>query len=257
MKKSTSVGLIAAGNLTDSPLSRFRWLASQLGPVKSTSFRVARRIVNIIEAGHAVRDYSDLDSCGMILISVPEEQLSMLKGELLSSDISWRGKAVVLFSAWLDSSQLEEFSRRGAAIGSITPIPGFDETRYLVEGDRHAIREASTLVEDRERRAVAIERTLKPFYLAALTCTGNLLFTLLLAASEALHRAGIPALLSGTILDRQLSRTFRSFLRGGRNAYPAIRELPPQLRALRSVNSSLAHYLEQSALLAAELVEKR
>jgi len=257
MKKSTPVGLVAAGNLTDSPLSRFRWLSSRLGPVKSASFRVARRIVNIIEAGHAVREYADLDTCGMILICVPDEQLPKITAELLSSQIAWRRKAVVIFSTWLDSSQLDEFSRRGAAIGSISPIPGFDETRYLVEGDRLAIREASSLVEDRERRAVAIERTLKPFYLAALTCTGNLLFTLLIASSEALHRAGIPALLSGTILDRQLSRTFRSFLRGGKNAYPEVRELSPQLRALRSVNPALAHYVEQSASLAAQLMEKQ
>jgi len=193
----------------------------------------------------------------MILVCVPDELLPKVAAELLASEISWRGKAVVLFSTWLDSSQLDELARRGAAIGSISPIPGFDETRYLVEGDRLAIREATSLVEDRERRAIAIERALKPFYLAALTCTGNLLFTLLLSASEALHRAGIPALLSGNILDRQLAKTFRSFLRGGRNAYPAVRELSPQLRALRSVNSSLADYIEQSAELAAQLVEKR
>jgi len=257
MKKSTPVGLVAAGNLTDSPLSRFRWLASRLGPVKSASFRVARRIVNIIEAGHAVRDYADLDSCRTILICVPDDQLPKIIAELLSSEIVWRGKAVVIFSTWLDSSQLDELSRRGAAIGSISPIPGFDETRYLVEGDRLAIRETSSLVEDRERRAVAIEREHKLFYLAALTCTGNLLFTLILAASEALHHAGVPALLSGTILDRQLSRTFRSFLRGGKNAYPEVRELVPQLRALRSVNPALARYIEQSTSLAAQLMEKR
>ncbi len=257
MKKLTSVGLVAAGNLTDSPLARFRWLSTHLGPVKSSSFRVARRIVNIIEAGHAVRDYTDLDHCRTVLLCVPDEQLPKITGELLSADISWRGKAVVLFSTWLDSSQLDEFSRRGAAIGSVSPIPGFDETRYLVEGDRLAIREATSLVADRDRRAVAIERSLKPFYLAALTCTGNLLFTLLLAASEALHRAGVPALLSGNILDRQLSKTFRSFLRGGRNAYPGVRELSPQLHALRSANPALAHYVEQSARLAAQLMEKR
>lgn len=257
MKKSTSVGLIAAGNLTDSPLSRLRWLASRLGPVKSTSFRVARRIVNILEAGQAVRDYADLDSCSVILICVPDDQLPKITAELLASEISWRRKAVVLFSTWLDSSQFDEISRRGAAIASISPIPGFDETRYLVEGDRLATREAGSLVEDRERRAIVIERSFKPFYLAALTCTGNLLFTLLLAASETLQRAGIPALLSGNILDRQLARTFRSFLRGGRNAYPAVHQLSPQLRALRSVNSSLAHYIEQSTHLAEQLIEKR
>ena len=204
-----------------------------------------------------MRDYAELDSCRMILVCVPDELLPKVVAELLASEISWRGKAVVLFSTWLDSSQLDELARRGAAIGSISPIPGFDETRYLVEGDRLAIREATSLVEDRERRAIDIERALKPFYLAALTCTGNLLFTLLLAASEGLHHAGIPRCFSGNILDRQLAKTFRAFIKGGRHAYPILQELPKQLQALTSANPALAHYIEQSSELAARLMAKR
>ena len=101
-----------------------------------------------------------------------------------------------------------------------------------MEGDPLAIRQSKSLVEYRERRAVAIERPLKPFFLAALTCTGTLLFALLHVASESLHHARIPPGLSATLLERQLTRTLRSFLKGGRRAYPAPRELPRQLRAL-------------------------
>jgi len=164
---------------------------------------------------------------------------------------------VVLCSTWLDSAELNELSSRGAAIGSISPIPGFDETRYLVEGDRLAIREARSLVEDREKRAVDIARPLKPFYLAALTSTGTLLFTLLLAASECLRHAGIPSSFSAVMLDRQLSKTLRAFVKGGRNAYPILQELPKQLRALSSANPALARYIEESSELATRLMEKR
>ena len=169
----------------------------------------------------------------------------------------WRGKAVVLCSTWLDSSELHQLAQAAPPLAPLARFPASTKpaTWWRATGSPYA--KPRSLVEDRDRRAIAIERPLKPFYLAALTCTGTLLFTLLLAASEALHRAGIPALLSGNILDRQLAKTFRSFLRGGRNAYPAVRELSPQLRALRSVNSSLADYIEQSAELAAQLVEKR
>jgi predicted short-subunit dehydrogenase-like oxidoreductase (DUF2520 family) len=257
MKKSTSVGLIASGNLTDSPLSRFRWLTGRLGPVKSQNYRLASRIANILAAGHPVKDYAELDPCGLILVCVPGQALPKIVAELLSSEIQWRGKALVLCSTWLDSAELCELSARGAAIGSISPIPGFDETRYLIEGDRLAIREARSLVEDRDRRAIDIERPLKPFYLAALSATGTLLFTLLLAASECLRHAGIPASFSATILDRQLSKTLRAFIKGGRHAYPTLQELPKQLRALSSANPALAHYIEQSSRLASRLMEKR
>jgi predicted short-subunit dehydrogenase-like oxidoreductase (DUF2520 family) len=257
MKKAQSVGLIAAGNLTDAPLTRFWWLSERLGPVKSASYRVASRIANMLQAGRPVKDYAEFESCVLILVCVPEGAVSRVVSELASSGIAWAGKAVVLCSTWLDSGELRELAACGASVGSISPIPGFDDERYVVEGDAFAIRQARSLVEVGQRRAVAIERPLKPFYLAALTCTGTLLLPLILAASESLHHAHIPPALSATLLERQIIRTFRSFLKGGRRAYPSARELPRQLRALADVNPELAYYLEQSASLASRLISKR
>jgi predicted short-subunit dehydrogenase-like oxidoreductase (DUF2520 family) len=256
MKKAQSVGLIATGSLTDSPLTRFWWLPERLGPVKSASYRVASRIANMLQAGHPVKDYAEFESCALVLVCVPEETVPRVVAEMIAAPISWRGKAVVLCSTWLDSGELQELAARGASVGSISPIPGFEDLRYLVEGDPLAIRQAKSLVEYRERRAVAIERPLKPFFLAALTCTATLLFALLHAASTSLHYARIPAGLSATLLERQLTRTLRSVLKGGRRAYPPPRELPRQLRALSGVNPELALYVEQSARLASQVVSK-
>jgi hypothetical protein len=189
-------------------------------------------------------------------VCVPEETVDRVVAEMVSAPISWRGKAVVLCSTWLDSGELQELATCGASVGSISPIPGFEDLRYLVEGDPLAIRQAKSLVEYRERRAVAIERPLKPFFLAALTCTATLLFALLHAASASLQYARIPSGLSATLLERQLTRTLRSVLKGGRRAYPPPRELPRQLRALSGVNPELALYVEQSARLASQVVSK-
>jgi predicted short-subunit dehydrogenase-like oxidoreductase (DUF2520 family) len=257
MKKAQSVGLIGTGSLTDTPLTRFWWLPERLGPVKSASYRVASRIANMLQAGHPVKDYAEFESCDLILVCVPEETVPQVVSEMASAEISWRGKAVVLCSTWLDSGELHQLSALGASVGSISPIPGFDNERYLVEGDPLAIRQSKSLVEYRDRRVIAIERPLKPFYLAALTCTGTLLFALLHVASESLHRARIPPGLSATLLERQLTRTLRSFLKGGRRAYPTARELPKQIRALSAANPELARYLEQSCYLASHLMEKR
>jgi predicted short-subunit dehydrogenase-like oxidoreductase (DUF2520 family) len=256
MKKVQSVGLIGTGSLTDSPLTRFWWLSERLGPVKSATYRVASRIANMLQAGHPVKDYAEFESCVLILVCVPEETVPQVVSEMTSSGISWEGKAVVLCSMWLDSGELGELSARGAAVGSIAPIPGFDDERYLVEGDPLAIRQAKSLVEYRERRVVAIERPLKPFFLAALTCTGTLLFALLHVASESLHHAGIPPGLSAALLERQITRTLRSLLKGGRRAYAEPRELPRQLRALSAASPELAHYFEQNCRLATRLMKK-
>jgi hypothetical protein len=255
MKKAQSVGLIGTGRLTDSPLTRFWWLSERLGPVKSASYRVASRIANMLQAGHPVKDYAEFESCVLILVCVPEDDVSQVVSEMLSSGISWRGKAVVLCSTWLDSGALRDLSTHGASVGSISPIPGFDDQRYLAEGDALAIRESKRLVEYRDRRVVAIERPLKPYYLAALTCTHSLLFALLRVAFESLHHSGIPPGHSATLLERQITRTLRSFLKGGRRAYPEPRELPRQLRALCAASPELGHYFEQSCRVASRLMD--
>ena len=255
MKKPASVGLIAAGNLTDSPLTRFNRLSDSLGPVKSPSYRLASRIANILRAGHPVKDYAELEACGVILVSVPGAQVSRIVLELLASGISLRGKSVVLLSDWQDSSDLRSLTSRGASVGSLSLVPGFDDL-YLVEGDRRAILVCRHLVESRGTRTVAVERPLKPLYLAALTCTGSLLFALLLAASESLRHAGITPVLRATLLERQIHRTLRAFLKGGRRAYTAPQELPRQLHALAAKNEALGNYLEQTTRLASRLLEK-
>jgi hypothetical protein len=220
------------------------------------SFRLASRIANSLRAGHPVRNYAEFDACRLIVVSVPDAMLPTFLREIASANISWPNKTILLCSASLDSGELSGLAARGASIGSISAIPGFEDPRYLVEGDRLAILESKQIMEQGSRRIVAIERSLKPFYLAALTSTSSLLFALLLAASEFLHRAGISASVAVSILEKQLRRTLRSHAKAGRKAYPAPHQLQKQLHAVRSADPELAHYLEQSTNLAARLVRK-
>ncbi|HYL37822.1 MAG TPA: hypothetical protein VEV17_18045 [Bryobacteraceae bacterium] len=257
MKTAKSVALLAGGKLTDSPLARFWSLSEMLGPVQASSYRLASRIANRLRAGYPVQNFDGFNACRTILISVPDSWLPRVLAELCSAEISWPEKAVVLCSSDLDSSELREFSARRAAVGSITTIPGFEEVRYLVEGDKLAVRESRRLVEHGARRAVVIERGLKPSYLAALTCTGSLLFAPLLAASEALRHAGVTRPASAVILEKLISRSLRAYLRAGRRAYQAPRQLSGQLHALSLADPPLASYVEQSCRLAARLFEAR
>jgi predicted short-subunit dehydrogenase-like oxidoreductase (DUF2520 family) len=260
MKKAKPVALVGAGNLTDSPLLRFLRLSDQLGPVKSQSYRLASRISNILSSGHPVKDYAEFGACRLILVCVPDPTLPKVVSEMAESGISWHGKAIVLCSTWLDSSHLRELSARGGSIGSICPIPGFEgleDFRYLVEGDKLAILEAKRQVAHQKQRVIAIDRSLKPFYLAALTCTGNLLFALLVAASESLRHAGLSSPLSDSILEKQIGKAVRSYLKSGRNLSPTPRELAGQLHALSAADPALAHYIEQSCRLSSRLLAAR
>src|SRR6266850_8484306 len=141
MKKAKSVALIAAGRLTGSDICGFGRLSDRLGPVMAPSFRLASRIANSLRAGHPVRDYAEFDSCSPIVVSVPDAIVPAVVNEIASANICWRNKAIVLCSALLDSGELSVLAERGASIGSISAIPGFEDPRYLVEGDRLAILE--------------------------------------------------------------------------------------------------------------------
>jgi predicted short-subunit dehydrogenase-like oxidoreductase (DUF2520 family) len=260
MKTSKPIALVASGNLKDSPLTRFLWRSDQLGPVKSLSLRLASRIANILRAGNPVKDYAELDACRLIFVCVPDEMLSKIVGEMATSGIAWNDKAVVLCNMWLDSSQLSELCARGASIGSISPIPGFEglETHcYLIEGDKLAIREAKRSVEHHKHQVVAIERSLKPFYLAALTCSGKLLFALLVAASESLRHAGLPSSVSAMVLEKQFSKGLRSYLKVGRNGCAVARQLSTQLKTLSTIDSDLAGYIEQSCRFSEQLLRHK
>src|SRR5260370_4597453 len=176
MKKAKSVALIGAGKLSGSPVSEFWRLSGRLGPVKAPSFRLASRIANSLRAGHPVRDYAEFDACRLILVSVPDAILPAVVGDIASANIYWRDKSIVLCSALLDSGELSDLAARGASIGSISAIPGFDDPRYLVEGDPLAILESKRLVPHAARRTRAIQRSRKPVYLADLSSTHSLLF---------------------------------------------------------------------------------
>ena len=97
MKKAKPVALIEEGNLSASPLARFRWPSETLGPVKASSFRLASRIANRLQAGHPVKDYREFDACDLILICVPDDALgrSACGAESGRDPLAWESPGAV------------------------------------------------------------------------------------------------------------------------------------------------------------------
>lgn len=256
MKKPQPVALVGAGKLTDSPLARSWELGSLLGPVKASSLRLASRIANTLRAGHPVANYSEFRDCSLILIWVPDKAVPATVAELAASGISWSGKAVVLCNPWMDGSALRDLTALGASVGSIEPMPGFEERKYLVEGDRLVIREMKRVIEHRGTRIVAVEPGLKPFYLAAITCAGALFYSLLIAAAECMGHTLLPPSEMADVVEKQVQKTLRSYFRGGKKYYRGPKELGSQLQALSAADPRLAEYLEGLATAAAKFAAK-
>ncbi|MGB9605106.1 MAG: hypothetical protein ACPL88_04420, partial [Bryobacteraceae bacterium] len=142
--KPLTIGLVAAGRLSRSLVTRLPGLPERLGPVLAPSSRLASRLVNLLRAGHPVERYEELEDVQMLLVAVPDEMTAQVANDLARSVSDWRGKVVVLCESRHDCTALQLLADRGAATASLTPIPGLND-RYLVEGDRRAVREARSL----------------------------------------------------------------------------------------------------------------
>src|SRR5262245_21188409 len=124
MNRLQPIALVIAGNTRLPMLRRLPHIEERLGPVRSTSFRLAGGMVKTLGAGHAVQDVREFDSCGIILLSMPDQWLTSSLEELLDANIRWRAKTVLLCGSRHDSSVLEKLAFLGASTGSVTPVPG-------------------------------------------------------------------------------------------------------------------------------------
>src|SRR5581483_10308807 len=137
MKKPPQVALLCAGSLGASPISRLPGLTRHLGPVKSTSLRLASRYVNRLRAGFPVDDFAAFQQCDAVLIACPDAAAVEMIEALSTAAVEWRGKCVAVCSDQLESDVLSCLAEAGANTASVGTVAGLDA--LLIEGDRAAV----------------------------------------------------------------------------------------------------------------------
>lgn len=256
MKKPQPVALICSGKLTDGALTRFRGLPERLGPVMSTSLRLASRVVNTLRGGYAAGGFEAFEDCGVILLSVPDAAAPEFVGKLAEAGQNWTPKNwtrkfTIVCSTMLESDVLAPMAVLGAQTASICEVAAFDGRLFLAEGDKAAIAALRPLLEGRDVRIASIPTGHKAFYLVAEACTDSLLTSLLVCADECLQLSGLGIAEASAILQAQAQRTARTFLRvGRRKTFRDPLELAHQIAALRERRPSLGQFFEESLKLA-------
>lgn len=259
MKRPAPIALLAAGKVRDSFLRRAAAVKERLGPVRSSSYRLASRISNILGAGFPVENVEAFASCTVILISIPEHCVCAAVQELAGAALDWKPKTVLLCDSACDSGVLRRLGEAGAATGSITPVDGPDGRLYVAEGDRKAIAQAKMLVGGPGVKVVAMDHGRKSLYLAGVNFATGLALPLLAASVETLRATGVEQNDAMAIAERLFQRTLRAYLTGGRRAWEgelvvknqqAIRR---QVQSLFEVSPHLAAYFYQNAMQAAKL----
>ncbi len=262
MKKLEPVALLAAGKISDSFVRKLPQIEEWLGPVRSTSLRLASRISNLLDAGHPVEDFSEFADASVILVFMPGKWLSGALDEMCGANLCWSAKTVLLCDPVQDSSQLSKLASLGASTASITSVEGFDDRLIVAEGEKAAIRQAKRLMDRPGWKVVTIETGQKDLYLAGLTFATSLALPLITASVETLRAVGLHSNDAVQIAERLFQRTLRSYIKGGRKGWDGVfpaqdREaVEKELRALAHANPLLATYYLTSARLVVEMFRR-
>lgn len=241
-------------------LARVPDLARDLGPVASSSIRIAGRIVNSLHGGHAVTDLSTFDSAEVILVCAPDTGLDRIAKLLTDAPLDWPRKTILFIESRTSSLEYPQFQHRGAAVGSLNPIDGIAGS-FVAEGSPDALREARRLVKKLGGKCFEVALDQIRFFEAARTISTSLLTPLIDTCVECLQTAGVDRATAARLAEVLFARTLRSYMHAGRRGWSgAVAEnnraaVNREYQAMKQVNPLRAEYFRQSAEFAFELYQ--
>jgi hypothetical protein len=244
MRKPRLAALLASGNAAASPVLRALGAAQAIGPVASTSFRVASRIANTMRAGRAVPSVDAFEPCHLVLISAPDRAVDAAVAQLAAAPFEWNRRTVLLIGD--DGERLKPLRELGAVTATVTAMPGFEERLFVLEGERAALRELRPLL-GRTVRLVLIRPGARIRFDAAITLAGHALFPLLVAADAAFASTGLSRRLTDPVLEKAVQRALRAWINARRNGWgtldgPDGARLALQIAALEHANPTAGAY---------------
>jgi hypothetical protein len=263
MKKQLPVGLLVEGNSTNSVILRLPSLAEELGPVKSKTLRVGRRLANFLGAGNAVTNYEQLQETRLILIRAPDADAPRIIQELCASELEMESLSFALCETWLSTRMLEPLRAKGACTATVMAGPNPRRGWFVAEGHTNVVRQLRRLIEGGNGRVLEIEAGRKDLYFAAELLTTALPIPLFAAAQWALRDAGISGNLLQALLEDMAERMFKDFGKrsritwGGPLAAMDSDAAERYLEVLRGRDGELARYVDEQLASARRSLRKR
>ncbi len=249
------MGLVCAGGVNQSFLARTPALLARLGPIKASSYRVARQIANTLRAGQAASHYSVLEACPVIWIFLPEGGLDRTLRDLVAQAALNR-TMVVLCDCARDSLALGPLRATGARVASMNAVPGSRERIFVAEGHRDTLRVLRTLLAEDKRKLIELRPGTKPLFFAGVHVGAPLLLPWISGGMACLRAAGFTRSEAATVGEFLGNHALRSYVRAGAKAWnrqtaaTLRRALENDLPSIRSSNPRLAALYEQGIRLA-------
>jgi len=239
------------GRVSASFISRIPLLAQELGPVAARTYRLASRFVNQIGAGKPVRTFAELNNSKLILICAPISGVAAIASALEES-VECRGKTILVCEDGADSSHLQSLRARGAAVGSIQTIPGFDGLRFVGEGDPDALRKVRALVRKIGGRLDEVKSSKMPMYTAALSFGTSLLTPLLEASLQCFVDAGMKKVSAVQVVEALFQSSARAYAYCGKRSWAGplaradLAAVQREIDALAASKPALADHYRQT-----------
>ncbi len=260
MKNQPPIALVAEGPAKDFPLALLPGLLARLGAVKSSSSRIASRVVNTLRAGFPIAAYKELDAFPDLMLSVGSS-LPRVITELCASGLAWRGRTVLVCGNTSGSSDLPALAAMGAAVGSVDIVSMFAPPRFIAEGDPQAVRLARTLVAIKEDM-LEITKASKALYSSGMTIAGSFVVPTAAAGVQCLRMAGMPLRDAMLIVEKTIAGSLRAFVKAGDKGWTGplatgnLDAVEKQLEELHQSNPLLERYFRQNGLLALEMFSR-
>lgn len=250
-----------AGAVAKSLIGRLPTKARDIGPVAGVSYRVASRIANALRAGVAAREPGELNSAPTILLHSPRDQMPGLTQILVTDQIDWQNKSLIVCDCDVDAAFLESIAERGAPIAFIREF-GLDG--YLaVQGLGSALTAAHRMARDLHVKAIEIPRGAGPSFDAAVTLATRAFTPLIDRAAVLLRHSGVREADAPRLAAALFQKTAADYIHSGKQSWgwyvqgPEAARLEAQLvSAAAMAGEGLAEVLRQMILLGFEVFEK-
>jgi len=190
----------------------------RVGPFKSSSFQVSRRLVNGLRAGIAVADYRAFEGCDFIWIAMPEDKLAATVDEL-ARHVSLVQKMIVLCDVMKDSLRLRALRIAGARVASLNCLPECDERIFTAEGNRAVLGELRRLLRLDGRKLIELRPGSKRLYLSGVYLGMYAFLPLIGAAVENLRVTGFSRVEAVSAVHALGTHALRSYARAGDRAF--------------------------------------
>ncbi len=147
MKRVHRIGLVTAGKITGLWIEKTVELKRHVGPVYSTSLRLASRAAHtLLRTGFHTTDWEELRRCEAVLFFLPPNSLRSMVSEWVTRGLNLRGLRLVVCDDQLTLADLAELRELGALTAAVGPLP-HEHNRFIGEGDPLALAPVVRLLE--------------------------------------------------------------------------------------------------------------